>query len=231
MGLKKLNRWMKSKIHGYDLPQLVKSKPWVIKPTDRICILAPHPDDETIACGGLLAKYGSQCDVVLLTNGQKGGLIGWSEAQTAEVRKSEFEKAMAFLNVRSYSFMNGMDSALIDAYQAFAQIDFSTYDYVLMPHRQDTHADHMVVSAFWKRLVKEKKFKARAVYYELWGALSVPTHYMDISDVIEQKKEAIAFYQSQLANIDYTSRIVALNHYRGIHHHILYEEDFAMERA
>ncbi len=229
MGLKKINRWLKNKVHGYDLPQLVKSKVWKITPEDRICILAPHPDDETIACGGLLAKYGPQCDVVLLTNGQKGGLSGWNEAHTSEVRKAEFEKAMAFLNVHSYSFMDGEDSALIDAYQKFAQIDFSAYDYVLMPHRQDTHADHMVVSAFWRRLQNEKRYKAKVVYYELWGALPVPTHYIDISDVIDRKKEAIVFYQSQLTNIDYTSRIVALNHYRGIHHHVEYEEDFVME--
>ena len=42
MGMKKINRWFKSLIHGYDLPQLKKSKPWSIMPSDKICILAPH---------------------------------------------------------------------------------------------------------------------------------------------------------------------------------------------
>ena len=36
----------------------------------RILIVSPHPDDETIGCGGILAKYGSQCDVVVLTDGR-----------------------------------------------------------------------------------------------------------------------------------------------------------------
>lgn len=31
-------------------------------------------------------------------------------------------------------------------------------------------------------------------------------------------------YESQNDNIDYASRILALNHYRGILHHIEYEE-------
>lgn len=229
MGLKKLNRWMKNKVYGYDLPKLVKSKPWKINPEDKICILAPHPDDETIACGGLLAKYGPQCDVVLLTNGQKG-IDGCDEEQTTQIRKAEFEKAMAFLKVHACFFMNGRDGSLIDEYVQFAQFDFGAYDYVLMPHSQDTHVDHTAVSAFWRRLQRDKKYKAQTVYYELWGALPTPTHYIDISDVIETKKKAIAFYQSQLTHIDYTSRIVALNHYRGIHHHAAYEEDFAMER-
>ena len=46
--MRKLRRWIQSKLHGYDLPELVKPKPLAIKPTDKICILAPHADDETI---------------------------------------------------------------------------------------------------------------------------------------------------------------------------------------
>ena len=39
---------------------------------DRILIVAPHPDDEAIGCGGILALYGDQCDVLILTDGSKG---------------------------------------------------------------------------------------------------------------------------------------------------------------
>ena len=35
-----------------------------VKATDRILIISPHPDDESIACGGILCTYGMQCDVV-----------------------------------------------------------------------------------------------------------------------------------------------------------------------
>ena len=43
-----------------------------IKKNDRILIVAPHPDDETIGCGGLMLKYGEQCEILLLTDGRKG---------------------------------------------------------------------------------------------------------------------------------------------------------------
>ena len=229
MGLKKLNRWIKNKVYGYDLPKPVKIKPWKINPEDKICVLAPHPDDETIACGGLLAKFGAQCDVVLLTDGQNGGAKEWSKDKTAQVRLQEFEQAMRFLKVNSFTCLHGKDLSLIDDYAKFAAYDFSRYDYVLMPHPQDNHIDHMTVSAFWRRLQKQKKVKARAVYYELWAPMSLPNAYIDISDVVENKRQAIAFYKSQLTNIDYTSRILGLNHYRGIAHKAEYEEDYALE--
>lgn len=43
-----------------------------IKESDRILIVAPHPDDETLGCGGILAKYGEKCDVLLITDGRLG---------------------------------------------------------------------------------------------------------------------------------------------------------------
>ena len=77
---------------------------------------------------------------------------------------------------------------------------------------------------------KEKKnIRAKAVYYEVWAPLPEPTHYLDISEAVEVKRQAINMYVSQLEKIDYTSRIMGLNHYRGIRHFVEYEEDFVIE--
>lgn len=39
-----------------------------ISEKDRILILAPHPDDECIGAGGILARYPDLCRVVVLTD-------------------------------------------------------------------------------------------------------------------------------------------------------------------
>ena len=73
----------------------------------RILIVSPHPDDETIGCGGILAKYGSQCDVVVLTDGRLGMSTEkkQSEEELAEIRKREFESAMQFFKIIQKSLL------------------------------------------------------------------------------------------------------------------------------
>lgn len=50
--MRKLRRWIQSKLHGYDLPELVKPKPLAIKPTDKICILARMRTTKLSAAAG-----------------------------------------------------------------------------------------------------------------------------------------------------------------------------------
>ena len=214
-------------LHGYNLPHIIKPKPLEITPKTKICILAPHADDETIGCGGLLKKYGSQCDVILLTDGSKGGVAS-SPDEVRRIREAEFIQVMEYYKVHKYHFMRAKDGDLISGYDLFKQLDFTPYDYVFMPHRQDCHKDHVVPQGFFRRLKRTNlKIRAKAVYYEVWGALPMPTHYLDISDVYSSKTEAMSFYKSQ-GNIDYADRILALNHYRGIRHHVAYAESYTI---
>ncbi len=226
--MSRLRRWVENVLHGYDLPKLIKPKELVIKPTDKICVLAPHADDETIGCGGLLALYGPQCDVMLLTDGTKGGDRNMPD-EVQRVREREFAKAMQFFDVRAFLFMRAPDGELITSYDSFKKLDFTKFDYVFMPHAQDGHKDHVVPQAFFRRLKKEHpEVKAVPVYYEVWGAMSAPTHFIDISAVAEKKREAMGLYASQ-NNIDYAGRILGLNHYRGMRHGVEYAEAYAVE--
>lgn len=81
--------------------------------SDRLLILAPHPDDETIACAGVIqqaVKIGAQVRVVYLTSGDHNeiafivyekylALRAAEFIHLGEVRRSEAIKAMEFLGV------------------------------------------------------------------------------------------------------------------------------------
>lgn len=220
--MKKLKRFLISKLNGFDLPNPPKIKKWEIKKDDKICILAPHADDEVIGCGGLLAKYGNQCDVILLTDGAFNG-----DKNIQKIREDEFTKVMNFLKIENFSFMRAKDTQLVEAYDLFEKIDFSKYNYVIMPHPSDPHKDHVVPQAFFKKLKNKKHLKAKAVYYEVWGTMNEPTNFVDISDVVEIKRKAIEMYESQ-KNIDYAGRILGLNHYRGMRHNVEFAEAYTI---
>lgn len=80
---------------------------------DRVLVLAPHPDDETIACAGAIQqalKAGAQVRVAYLTNGEHNELAfivyrkippitRWDFAAMGQVRRNEAVKAMKYLGL------------------------------------------------------------------------------------------------------------------------------------
>lgn len=67
--------------------------------TGRRLILAPHCDDETLGCGGLLAKYPDECVVIVM-------------AQPDDVRAKEFKEAKHFLGYKEHEFLGFTDGFL-----------------------------------------------------------------------------------------------------------------------
>ncbi len=66
-----------------------------------------HPDDESIASGGTIAKYakaGWQVDLVTATRGESGG--------SGEVRAKELAEAAEHLGIRSVTFLDYKDGQL-----------------------------------------------------------------------------------------------------------------------
>ena len=76
---------------------------------ERLLVLAPHPDDEVIGCGGLLALHlrdGRQVRVVIATDG--------AEAGNAEVREQESQRALLVLGIVPTDFLHFPDRRLAD---------------------------------------------------------------------------------------------------------------------
>jgi len=178
----------------------------------RILVLAPHPDDESIGCGGLLLKHPGQCDVVILTDGRYGGLSGQTESDAIASRKLELERAMVYAGAKKWSFLGVEDGKLSENFAKFSNLDINGYDAIFVPAPGENHPDHSCVSEFLLRL----KPQARIFTYEVWSALPVPSHHIDISDVVDEKKRLISYYESQVAQVDYVSKAIGLNCFRGL---------------
>ncbi|MCX5880707.1 MAG: PIG-L family deacetylase [Deltaproteobacteria bacterium] len=74
----------------------------------RVLVLAPHPDDETIGCGGTLALHAAAGDpvrVLILTNGEKGDVFGRFDRNAyIAIRQQETRSACASLGISDVMF-------------------------------------------------------------------------------------------------------------------------------
>jgi len=157
---------------------------------NRTLVIVAHPDDETIACGGLLQRMKEPC-VVFATDGAPEDPYFWgrfgSREQYAAIREEEAKAALASVGVHQFEFLSKQsDAPLIDQllYRALPAA-FATLSRILERRRPDClltlayeggHPDHDSVSflsahlgrAFqlpvWEAPLYHRNVEGRGVY-------------------------------------------------------------------
>lgn len=185
----------------------------------RVMVFAPHPDDESIGCGGLLtllAQQGSKIRVVLVTD---GGGAGGLPASAAKTRQQEFIAALGVLGINDWRMLGFVDGA-VDVNAALEQallellMDFAP-DVVIMPSMLDLHRDHRAIAIALARCSAGLESVAQYIQYEVWCPLPA-THLVDISAVAETKWMAIRQHETALKCGDYLTASQGLACYRGL---------------
>jgi LmbE family N-acetylglucosaminyl deacetylase len=180
--------------------------------SDRILVLAPHPDDESIWCWWLILKYHQQCDVIVLTDGRYGWFDSENIKSVIKQRSLELENAMRYAGIKNRKNLEIEDTKLSDNFEKFTTLKINDYDSIFCPTPSESHPDHACIYPFLSKL----DYNAKIFGYEVWSALSMPSHYLDISNIIKEKEKLINFYTSQVTQVDYASRALAINHFRGL---------------
>lgn len=194
-----------------------------LKANEKCLIIAPHADDESIGCGGLLLKYPDNCDVVILTDGCKGG--HGEENEIVAKRLSELENAMRYADIKNYKNLMIPDRQARYNTHKLNQLNLDKYDYVFIPNRYEFHADHSFLYKKLKNLLRFAK-KTKIICYEVWSPIPNPDLYLDISDIVDKKAELISNYESQTQFNDYAGRSISLNNYRGLRSGLQYAEAY-----
>jgi len=121
-----------------------------------VVVIAPHQDDETLACGGLLALLAGTRDVhvVFATDGSRSPIEanGGANTELVSVREEEARSACALLGVpRAHAHFLRFPDGALDAHEAaheeslvgiLRELRPAT---VLIPFRYDWHPDHRAV--------------------------------------------------------------------------------------
>lgn len=205
-----------------------------------IVILAGHPDDEVLGCGGTIAKLadeGATIHVAFLADGVFSR-VGDASAQQAELiaRRAAAQKACDILGVTSVFFGdfpdNRMDTvALLDIIKPIeALVAKYQPDTVFTHHAGDVNIDHQrihqaVVTACRPQRGHPVKtllcFEvSSSTEWQLPGSAPVfaPNWFVDISGTLERKLAALDVYAAELRDWPHPrSRqgIEHLAHWRG----------------
>lgn len=181
----------------------------------KVLVIAPHPDDEVLGCGGTMARMaeeGLDVQVAVITSGKPPQ---FSEEQVAQVQ-GEMRRAHAHLGV-SQVHMLGLPAAALDTLPAadlnaaIGQVVREVRpDTLFLPFLGDIHTDHQL--AFLGAMVaarpRDRRGPTRVLCYETlsetnWYAAPmtpafVPNVHIDISATLARKLEAFAMFESQV---------------------------------
>lgn len=189
-----------------------------IRNSHKILCIQPHPDDNEIGMGGIvavLAQRGCHISYLTVTNGDQGNLdITASPEQTAKIRHEEAINAGKYLGAEAFYFLEHGDGTLQDVLSLSKEIAkiirIVRPDAIFAPDPwlpYESHLDHVVTGraaanaflmsgrAHLEEAEDLEPFSAKAIGYYF---TSSPNVVIDISSVFDKKFEAMALHKSQL---------------------------------
>lgn len=179
-----------------------------------ILVLAAHPDDAEISCGGTIAKHvslGHKVGIVDFTRGELG------TRGTPEIRAQEATEAAKILGaeirenlgLKDGFFQNDPEHQLsvVRAIRKFQP------EIVLANAIHDRHIDHgkgaslgydacflsglVRIATVDEKGVKQEHWRPKAVYHYIQSIYIVPDFVVDISDFFDTKMKAIRAFKTQ----------------------------------
>ncbi len=190
---------------------------------EKIVVFAPHPDDETLACGGTIAKKvreGEDVYIIFMTDGRESHLhrLGISTSPTPEelarVRKEEAKRAANILGVKQENLIfcdiedRTLETNLEIAKEKVRQILLELRpNEVYFPDRNDLHTDHRATFTIVEDSISALQMLPKKYRYLIWSDEIENTEStenqmtVDIDGFLSLKKDAINEYQSQVTTL------------------------------
>lgn len=181
----------------------------------RLLVVAPHPDDEVLACGGLMAlasAAGLAVEVLAVTDGEAcyPGEAWWTPERLVQARRIELRNALDALGlaaspIHHAGIADGGVAAGVHALRAWLQERCGQGDLLLVPWRHDGHPDHEAAAI--AALSAAEMCGASVLEYPVWAwhwlqpealqSMWEAPRLLDIHPVHAAKQQAIACFRTQ----------------------------------
>lgn len=206
---------------GASLPGLFGT-PLVVSadvPSARVLVLAPHPDDEVIGAGGVMAlhrAHGNPVLVVYMTDDQR------AENNAQAVRVGE-ARALGQAYGLEQVFLGGEDSRLEPTAELVAKVAAILHDFspthIFVPSYLDAHADHFAAGQILAKALRAAPTCAATVFgYEVWTCLPHPNCVFNVTSVHGEKIRMLSQYPSQTRIVDFVRFCTARGRMRHTMH-------------
>lgn len=183
-----------------------------------ILVVAPHPDDESLGCGGTLLRHAAEGDrihwLIVTTMGPDGYTARQRRRRAVEIRR--VARLYGFRSVSQLGFpATTLDAipraALVKAMAAaFEKVAPHT---VYVPHHGDVHTDHRVAAEAVAACVKwfRQGSVTRVLAYEtlsetdfsLDPAAFAPDVFIDVSATLARKLRILEVYAGELGRFPF----------------------------
>ena len=218
---------------------------------ETVLIVAVHPDDETLGCGGTLLKHkaaGDQVHWLIVTSALASA--GYSE-EVIQRRAGEIEKVAEMYNFDGVHQLE-VPATRVDALDLgelvgrFSKVFQAVQPHtVILPFKNDAHSDHRYAfeAAFsctkWFRYPTLRRLYMMETLSEtefapvLGGDSFIPTVFVDVSEFMDRKLEIMQVFSSELGEHPFPRserNIQALGTYRGALAGCEYAESFMLLR-
>jgi len=216
---------------------------------DSILVVAPHPDDETLGCGGTLLRHKSNGDdISWLIATDISEESGYTE-QEIKQRNDEIKKVSTFYGFDVVKYLN-LETTKVDQYslndivsRISKVINDIQPNILYLPFKYDVHSDHRVLFDACYSCTKNFRYPSiRKIYMyetlsetEFAPSLSnnyfVPNVFVDVMEFFHKKMEIVKVYSSELGEFPFPrsiESIEALARFRGSTAGCEYAESFML---
>jgi len=216
---------------------------------NKILVIAVHPDDETLGCGGTLLKHkanGDEIHWLIATDIKESEGYGISTIKKRNKEITKIEDLYGFTSVNKLD----LSTTKVDTYsmsvlvsKISSVIDRIKPDIIYLPFKGDVHSDHKYIFDAAYSCTKVfrhpfiKKIYMMETLSETEFSLStkedsfVPNVFVDISEFMDKKIELINIYESEIGKHPFPRserNIRALGTLRGATCECDYAESFVL---